>query len=125
MFEAMPIAKRAKIAAEFKTEEETKKLDEILRRIRKGLPDAAVQLFGYPVDGVVADPYPAATGWTYEGGMKARLFGDRLDHVGRAVAQRVHGPALDSVQVSLAVVILQPGTFSSHKDQLRTLGNFH
>lgn len=42
MFEAMPIAKRAKIAAEFKTEEETKKLDEILRRIRKGLPDAAV-----------------------------------------------------------------------------------
>ena len=42
LFEAMPIAKRAKIAAEFKTEEETKKLDEILRRIRKGLPDSAL-----------------------------------------------------------------------------------
>jgi hypothetical protein len=42
MFEAMPIAKRAKIAAEFRTEEEAQKLDEILRRIRQGLPDAAI-----------------------------------------------------------------------------------
>jgi hypothetical protein len=42
LFGAMPIAKRAKIAAEFKTEEETKKLDEILRRSRQGLPDAAI-----------------------------------------------------------------------------------
>lgn len=42
LFGAMPIAKRAKIAAEFKTEEETKKLDEILRRIRQGLPDATI-----------------------------------------------------------------------------------
>ena len=42
LFGAMPIAKRAKIAAEFKTEEETKKLDEILRRIRKGLPESDI-----------------------------------------------------------------------------------
>jgi hypothetical protein len=42
LFEAMPIVKRAKIAAEFKTEEETKKLDDILRRIRRGLPNSAV-----------------------------------------------------------------------------------
>jgi hypothetical protein len=42
LFGAMPITKRAKIAAEFKTEEETRKLDEILRRIRRGLPDAAI-----------------------------------------------------------------------------------
>jgi hypothetical protein len=42
LFGAMPITKRAKIAAEFKTEEETKKLDEILRRIRRGLPDADI-----------------------------------------------------------------------------------
>jgi hypothetical protein len=42
LFDAMPIAKRAKIAAEFKTEEETKKLDEILRRTRQGLPDTAI-----------------------------------------------------------------------------------
>lgn len=42
LFGAMPIAKRAKIAAEFKTEEETKKLDEILRRTRQGLPDSAI-----------------------------------------------------------------------------------
>lgn len=42
LFGAMPIAKRAKIAAEFKTEEELKKLDEIVRRIRQGLPDAAI-----------------------------------------------------------------------------------
>jgi hypothetical protein len=42
LFGAMPITKRAKIAAEFKTAEETEKLDEILRRIRRGLPDAAI-----------------------------------------------------------------------------------
>lgn len=42
MFGAMPIAKRAKIAAEFKSEEEAQKLDEIVRRIRQGLPDAAI-----------------------------------------------------------------------------------
>ena len=42
LFEAMPIAKRAKIAAEFKTEEEAQKLSEILRRVRLGLPDAAI-----------------------------------------------------------------------------------
>lgn len=42
MLEAMPIAKRAKIAAEFKTDEEAQKLDEIVRRIRQGLPDAAI-----------------------------------------------------------------------------------
>ena len=42
LLSAMPIAKRAKIAAEFKTEEETKKLDEILRRIRLGEPDVGV-----------------------------------------------------------------------------------
>ncbi|MEJ2625186.1 MAG: TonB-dependent receptor, partial [Pseudolabrys sp.] len=28
---------------------------------------------------VVADPYPAATGWTYEAGIKASLFDDRLE----------------------------------------------
>jgi hypothetical protein len=55
LFGAMPIAKRAKIAAEFKTEEETKKLDEIVRRIRQGLPDADVidqtqQALEQPVD---------------------------------------------------------------------------
>lgn len=42
LFGAMPLAKRAKIAAEFKTAEEIKKLDEIVRRIRQGLPDAAI-----------------------------------------------------------------------------------
>jgi hypothetical protein len=42
LFSAMPIAKRAKIAAEFKTEDETKKLDEILRRIRQGQPEVGL-----------------------------------------------------------------------------------
>lgn len=36
-------------------------------------------LFGYPVNGVVADPYPAGTGWTYEAGAKANLFDHRLE----------------------------------------------
>jgi hypothetical protein len=37
----MPPAKQAKICAEFKTPEESKQLDEILRLIRKGQPEAA------------------------------------------------------------------------------------
>lgn len=36
-------------------------------------------LFGYPVNGFVADPYPAANGWTYEAGVKTSLFDDRLE----------------------------------------------
>ncbi len=39
---AMPIAKRAKIIGEFKTEEEAKKLEDILRLIREGVPEAKV-----------------------------------------------------------------------------------
>ncbi len=35
----MPIGKRAKIVGEFKTPEETEKLDEILRLIRCGVPE--------------------------------------------------------------------------------------
>jgi hypothetical protein len=38
----MPIGKRAKIVGEFKTEEENKKLDEILRMIRQGMPEVGV-----------------------------------------------------------------------------------
>ncbi len=37
---AMPIAKRAKIVGEFKTEEEAKKLQRIVELIRQGVPDA-------------------------------------------------------------------------------------
>lgn len=36
----MTEAKRAKILAEFKTPEETKNIEEVLRRIRKGVPEA-------------------------------------------------------------------------------------
>lgn len=36
---AVPIAKRAKIVSEFKTPDETGKLDEILRLIRQGVPE--------------------------------------------------------------------------------------
>jgi len=36
---AMPIGKRAKIVSEFKSEEETKKLSEIMTLIRQGVPD--------------------------------------------------------------------------------------
>ncbi len=36
---SMPIGKRAKIVSEFKTPEETAKLDEILRLIRSGVPE--------------------------------------------------------------------------------------
>jgi hypothetical protein len=36
---AVPIAKRAKIISEFKTQDETAKLDQILRLIRQGVPE--------------------------------------------------------------------------------------
>lgn len=40
LLEGMTDSKRAKIFAEFKTAEETKKIDEVLRQIRKGVPEA-------------------------------------------------------------------------------------
>ncbi len=39
---AMPAAKRARIVGEFKTAEEAEKLSEILRKIREGIPQAAI-----------------------------------------------------------------------------------
>jgi len=39
IFSAMPISKRAKIVSEFKTQDETEKLGEILRLIRAGVPE--------------------------------------------------------------------------------------
>jgi hypothetical protein len=42
IFNAMPTAKRAKIIGEFKSEEESKKLEEILRLIRQGEPEMKV-----------------------------------------------------------------------------------
>ena len=39
IFSAIPITKRAKIVAEFKSPEETKKLDDILRLIREGVAE--------------------------------------------------------------------------------------
>ncbi|NUQ62437.1 MAG: hypothetical protein HUU20_08105 [Pirellulales bacterium] len=38
----MPDSKRAKIVGEFKTQEETQKIDEVLRRIREGEPESAM-----------------------------------------------------------------------------------
>jgi hypothetical protein len=39
IFSAIPIAKRAKIVAEFKSPEETKKMDDLLRLIREGVAE--------------------------------------------------------------------------------------
>lgn len=47
--------------------------------LARGHATRVYPLFGYPVNGVVADPYPAATGWTYEAGIKTSLFNDRLE----------------------------------------------
>ena len=47
--------------------------------LARGHASRVYPLFGYPVNGVVANPYPAATGWTYEAGIKASLFDDRLE----------------------------------------------
>lgn len=46
--------------------------------LARGHATRVYPLFGYPVNGVVDDPYPAATGWTYEAGIKTSLFDDRL-----------------------------------------------
>ncbi len=42
LFAAMSVSKRAKISGEFKSEDEAKKLAEILKRIREGEPDLPV-----------------------------------------------------------------------------------
>ncbi|WP_395452400.1 TonB-dependent receptor (plasmid) [Azospirillum melinis] len=47
--------------------------------VARGHATRVYPLFGYPVKGVVDDPYPAATGWTYEAGIKTSLFDDRLE----------------------------------------------
>ena len=47
--------------------------------VARGHASRVYPLFGYPVNGVVPDPYPAATGWTYEAGIKTSLFDDRLE----------------------------------------------
>jgi len=47
--------------------------------LARGHATRVYPLFGYPVNGVVADPYPAANGWTYEAGIKASLLDHRLE----------------------------------------------
>lgn len=47
--------------------------------LARGHATQVYPLFGYPVNGVVAPPYPAATDWTYEAGIKANLLNDRLE----------------------------------------------
>ncbi|EJM00309.1 outer membrane receptor protein [Pseudomonas sp. GM102] len=46
--------------------------------VARGHASRVYPLFSYPVNGVEADPYPAATDWTYEAGIKAALLDDRL-----------------------------------------------
>ncbi|MGX9936607.1 TonB-dependent receptor [Advenella kashmirensis] len=46
--------------------------------VARGHASRVYPLFSYPVDGVVANPYPAALGWTYEAGVKADLLDHRL-----------------------------------------------
>src|SRR3546814_17181586 len=47
------------------------------------------------------------------------------NHLGWTVTQAVDRPALHKIQISLAIVIFQPGTLPAHKNKLRTAGNFH
>lgn len=47
--------------------------------VARGHASRVYPLFGYPVNGVEADPYPAATDWTYEAGVKASLFDNRVE----------------------------------------------
>ena len=45
---------------------------------RRGHASRVFPLYGYPNNGSLDDPYPAATSWTYEIGLKANLFSNRL-----------------------------------------------
>jgi iron complex outermembrane receptor protein len=47
--------------------------------LARGHASRIYPLFGFPVNGVVANRYPAATGWTYEAGIRAGLFEGRLE----------------------------------------------
>src|SRR5690606_21128494 len=46
-------------------------------------------------------------------------------HGRMAMAETVYRPSLDEIQVSLAGVILEPRTFASHEDKLRTRNDIH
>ena len=46
--------------------------------VARGHSTRVYSLLPTVVNGVLPDPYPAATGWTYEAGVKANLFDDRL-----------------------------------------------
>src|SRR5690606_8595646 len=55
----------------------------------------------------------------------ARLLFQRPAHGRMAMAETVYRPSLDEIQVSLAGVILEPRTFASHEDKLRTRNDIH
>ncbi|WP_372387239.1 TonB-dependent receptor [Xanthomonas axonopodis] len=46
--------------------------------VARGHSSRVFPLYGYPNNGIIDAPYPAATGWTYEAGVKASLLSNRL-----------------------------------------------
>jgi hypothetical protein len=45
--------------------------------------------------------------------------------LGRAVPQAIDRPALDEVQVGLAIVVMEPATFATHEDEVGPVGDGH
>src|SRR5262245_57203855 len=56
---------------------------------------------------------------------RRRLCGERVRDRAWAVAEAVHRPTLDEVQVLAALVVVDPGALAAHEDERRPRGDLH
>jgi len=59
------------------------------------------------------------------GDQKLGLRGQRVGHDIRRVAEAIHRPALDEIEIALAGVVPQPGAFAAGEDDARARGDVH
>lgn len=70
--------------------------------IARGHSTRIFPLYSTPVLGVVADAYPAATGWTYEVGAKVKMLDDRLEVDGSVFYNDIQNGVLTYLDASSA-----------------------
>ncbi len=74
----------------------------IYASVARGHSTRVFPLYSTPVLGVVADAYPAATGWTYEAGAKVKMLDDRLEIDGSIFYNDIQNGVLTYLDASSA-----------------------